>query len=127
MENSCYHALHYKARIENDIIYVVYTTDLLTIEVAKQVIETRLLLCKGLAYPVLTDIRSIKTDNPAARKLLASERAIELVTAGALLVKNQFHKIIGNIFLLVDKPAVPARVFTDEHEALLWLNRYKKI
>lgn len=127
MENGYFRAMHFKAWIENEVIHIIYTTDLLTIAVAKHVIETRLLLCKGLSYPVLTDVRSIKSDNPEARKYLANETATKFVTAGALLVNSQFHKVAGNFFVMVNKPAVPAKVFTDETEALKWLHQYKRV
>jgi len=42
-----------------------------------------------------------------------------------MIVKNTFQETIGNIFIFLNRPAVPARLFTDKKEAIKWLENYK--
>ncbi len=78
-------------------------------------------MCEGMTYPVLADIRAVKSVEPAARKFLAGDVSTNLISAGAILINNQFHKVAGNIFIQFNKPKMPTRLFTDESEALAWV------
>lgn len=125
-DNFC-RTLYSRGWIEDGIAYFTYTTEEITLRVAEQVVESRLKLFNGLTYPVVTDGRSVKSIDADAMKYLASSVSTQLVSAGALLVNNQFQKVAGNLFLLINKPAVPAKLFTSEAEALQWLQQFKKI
>jgi hypothetical protein len=127
MKKDYYRSLYFKTWIEDEVVHFVYTTDVLTPEIAKQAVSIRLDMYDGLAYPILTDIRAIKSVDTEARRYLADQESNQLITAGALLVNNHFHKVAGNIFVMVNKPTVPAKLFTSEGEALAWLQRYKNI
>jgi hypothetical protein len=45
------------------------------------------------------------------------------MTKGALLTDSGFSKILGNLFLLLDKPKMPVKMFTDIDEAIAWLKK----
>jgi hypothetical protein len=47
-----------------------------------------------------------------------------LVKACALITGSGFNRTLGNIFLTIDKPAVPTKLFTDEGKAREWLQQY---
>jgi hypothetical protein len=47
-----------------------------------------------------------------------------LVKAGALITGSAVNKTIGNIFLSIDKPLVPTKLFTNEESARQWLREY---
>ena len=51
---------------------------------------------------------------------MAKEGA-ECITASALLVESALSRMIGNIFLTINKPDVPVKLFTNEQEAKKWL------
>jgi hypothetical protein len=118
--------LYFKAWMRDGIFHCVYTVNFLTLPVAEQVVANRLQIFGGTPYPVLADIRAVRGADPEVSKYLSSGEAIRLVTAGALLVNSQFHKIAGNVFLHFHKPSIPAKLFTEESEAMAWLCQFRK-
>jgi hypothetical protein len=95
----------------------------MTLEIAKSCVGARLFFAAGKSYPLLVDMQGIKSVTTEARKYMASVGAMG-VTAGALITGSQISRAIGNIFLAIDKPAVPTKLFTDEQKAREWLQQY---
>ena len=78
---------------------------------------------KSKRYHLLVDMKGLKSSTGAARKYLATTGAT-LVTAGALLTGSVLNKTIGNLFLKIDMPPVPTKLFTNEEKAKLWLRQF---
>lgn len=109
---------------QEGIIYVKFIDKLdMSLENAQSGVKARVKLSEGMSYPVLIDMRGIKSVTKEAREYLADEGA-KLIKAGALIVGSPLNRTLGNIFLWVNKPKVPTRLFTDEEEALKWLEQY---
>jgi hypothetical protein len=101
-----------------------YADDLhLSYDAAVSVVESRIFFAKGLSYPLLVDMRGIKSTTKEARQYLATVGAT-LVKAGALITGSAINRTLGNIFLTIDKPAVPVKLFTKEASAREWLKQY---
>jgi hypothetical protein len=110
--------------MENNLICAQYANDLdMTLDVAKSCVDARLTFSQGKSYPLLVDMRGIKSVTPEARKYMASIGAI-LVKAGALITGSPLNRTIGNIFLAIDRPPVPLKLFTDEQKARQWLEKF---
>ena len=107
--------------VEDDIMCCKYSSNLhMSLAVAKSCVEARLLFSKGKSYALLVDMRGIKSTNTEARKYMASQ-GTEHVKAGALITGSPMNRTIGNIFLTIDKPPIPIKLFTDEQKARQWL------
>ena len=119
--------MHWKIWIEDGIVRGKVFADNLTLSMVETGVRERVRLCGGTAFPVLSDIRKIKHVDKEARAFLARPEGTVLISAGAFLVNSQLQKILGNFFILVDKPEIPTRLFTDEAEALIWLQQFKNI
>jgi hypothetical protein len=114
--------------IKDGILYVTYQPSLIvTEEVARICVQDRLKLCDGKSYPMLADGRTIKSFERNARSYLSKGDAIRGLTAGAFIIKNQIEKFMGNAFFTINKPKVPAKLFTSEEEALKWLQYFKHV
>ena len=110
--------------MDRGLLCARYADDLhLSLEVAVFVVESRIFFAKGKSYPVLVDMRGIKSTTRAARQHLATIGAT-LVKAGALITGSTINRTLGNIFLTIDKPAVPVKLFTNEASAREWLRQY---
>lgn len=110
--------------MEEDIICCKYADDLhVSLEIAKSCVEGRIFFSKGKSSALLIDMRGIKSITKDARKYMASVGAT-LVTAGALITGSPLNRTIGNIFLTIDKPPVPTKLFTNEQKARQWLKHY---
>lgn len=111
--------------LDGNLMCARYAKNLhMTLEVAKSVVGARLFFTKGKSYPLLVDMTGIKSVTTEARKYMATV-GVTWVTAGALITGSQLSKTIGSIFLAIDKPTVPTKIFTDEQKARLWLEQYK--
>jgi len=75
-------------------------------------------------FPLLVDARNIKSMTKDARDHFSMNNRASYVNAFAILIDSPLSKIIGNFFMGLNKPRVPARLFTEEEEALLWLRGY---
>lgn len=93
------------------------------LEVAKNCVENRIRFSNGLSYPCLIDMKGVRSISKDAREYLATEGARN-IKAGALIIDSALSKMVGNIFLTINKPAVPTKLFTNELEAKEWLKKY---
>ncbi len=71
----------------------------------------------------MVDMTGVKGADREARNYLAQEGTL-LVTAGALLTDSTYTKMLGNIFLAINQPEIPAKLFSDKAAALKWLKKY---
>lgn len=71
-------------------------------------------------YPILVDLRYIKSISKEARDHFAMRGRPPGVSAIAMLVASPVSRIIGNFFLGLNRPTVPTRMFTSEKDALAW-------
>jgi len=121
-------ALHYMMWLENGIIHHIYKPNLIiTIDIARQMVNHRLELTNGITHPVFIDVRNLVAIKADARKHLAGPKAVKYVSAGAIYLDNYLHYLAGNVFLKIDKPAIPSRLFTDKEKAFLWLESFKNL
>jgi hypothetical protein len=109
--------------IEDGILYCLYKKDaVIGLEAAREIVAMRKKVVKGVSYPALAFIKNLKVVSKEARKYFAEE-GTEGMTMGALLTDSGFSKILGNLFLAIDKPKMPVRLFTNIEEAIIWLKK----
>lgn len=94
----------------------------MTLEIAQHCVTQRISFSEGKSYPCLIDMRDLQSVTPEARAYMGVEGA-ECITAGALIIGSPVTKMIANLFLMVNKPPVPTRMFTNESVAREWLIR----
>jgi hypothetical protein len=93
------------------------------LEVAKACVKLRIDFSGERNYPLLVDMRELTSSTRDAREYMASEGS-RLVTAGALVVSSPLTRAIGNIFLMLNRPPVPTRLFNSEASAEAWLKEF---
>jgi hypothetical protein len=81
-------------------------------------------LAAGRRVPLLVDLRPVKSLDREARALYSGEQTGSVVCAAAMLIESPLSRAIGNIFMGLNKPAFPLRLFTSEAEALAWLTGF---
>ncbi len=113
--------------VEDNIMTITYATNLvISLDIAKKLVEDRIQFSKGVTMPILVDIRGLASVDTLSRKYFVSPRALENTMSGALLVESMISKLAGNIYITVDKPAVPMKLFTNKDKAIAWLKKFKK-
>ena len=111
--------------IEKGIVYAVYKTKTIDINIAKNMLHQRFNICNGKVYPLLADITQLNSINKEARDYLGDE-GVKLLNANAILIKSSVNRIIGNFYLNITKPKIPTKLFTNKEEALIWLQQFKE-
>jgi hypothetical protein len=91
---------------------------------AREMIVVAEKLSENKPYLILSDIRNHVDITPEARKVAASKREAPLVVANAVLTNNIALKLTSNLFIIINKPHFPVKVFTDKDKAIHWLKKF---
>ena len=78
----------------------------------------------GKKFPLLVDIRNIKSISPEAQEHFTIKERKSVVCAYAMVVASSSSRMIGNFFLTFRKPSVPVKLFNEEDKALEWLRTF---
>jgi len=95
-----------------------------TLKDAKEYVNIQTELTKGEKLLNLSDLREVKSIDREARDYLAGEEATNITAACALLVGSPLSKVISNIFLALNKPGYPTKIFLSEESAIAWLKGF---
>lgn len=111
--------------IEEGILHFVYKPNTaIDLIAAEAIVKERLRFQNGKAYPILCDLRLLKSVNKAAREYLAQQGST-MALAVALIVEESYSGKLSEIFIKISNPSVPTHEFTDIPEALRFLEDYK--
>ena len=107
--------------LQNDIIHVQpHKNAIATIKHMHQVHKSFQKLSNGIKHPALIDMTNVQTMDYAARKYIAEETG-DVINAVALITNSPINRVIGNFFIGINKPTYPARIFTNQQDAIHWL------
>jgi len=88
------------------------------VNLAVAVSETR-----GERRPLLIDIRKAQPLEADARHHYSGQTLVERFSALALLIEGSpFGRMMGNVYLRIERPGIPTQLFSDEGRALEWLS-----
>lgn len=110
--------------LDNGILIGTGKESFIDLNIVQKIVSDRLEVQKGEIYPLLINMKGVKNTTQEARSFLASEHGCKGVSAAAILVDSALGCMIGNFFILVNKPLVPTKLFTYEAEAKKWLTKY---
>jgi hypothetical protein len=79
-------------------------------------------LTGGLRSPLMVDMRDTGPQDRPTRAAWA--RRSDLSSAVGLIVRTPLSRMMGNLFLRMNKPKFPVRLFDDEASAVAWLKRF---
>lgn len=126
MNDFIYTSEFYNFHFEDEVLRLTYVKGPISLEIAKQVVQKRLELTQNEDVLLLVDDEGLKSIDRDARDYLSSDAGIAGIKAAALLSSSYFSRHLANFFLKisVNKPKIPARVFSDEEEAKVWLKQF---
>ena len=97
----------------------------ITLEVAHEIVRTRVSFMKGKKrIPAMIITKGIVDITKPARDYLSSVEATEGLLASAIIVEASFSNLMGNFFLRVHKTSMPVRIFYDSVRAEKWLKNF---
>lgn len=112
---------------DNDICYtVVKPNAVVEIADAKENSAVVNELSDGKIYPMLVNLKEIKSITKEARDHFSMQGRTPGISAIGLLINSPASTIIGNFFLGLNKSVVPVKLFTKEAKAIAWLKQFSK-
>lgn len=116
--------VHYE--LQDDVLIGTYKKGLkINLDIAKEIVKTRLEFIDFKPKLTLALNQGVISMTKEARDYLADE-GIQGVLAGAIVLDSPVGSFIGNFYLLVSKPKVPARIFTKKEDAIKWLSKFRE-
>ncbi len=112
--------------IEDGIVNVVFTHEHYTKPMIDAAIKYRKEITKDKTYPMLSDIRKIKSSTREARQRLIAKDSIYGTNFVAILINSNFQKIMYNLFKAIFHAPTLAQLFTNKEEAVKWLKEKTK-
>ncbi|NQY68413.1 MAG: STAS/SEC14 domain-containing protein [Flavobacteriales bacterium] len=91
---------------------------------AKESIDAIIKLAAGKKVPVLLDISTLQSSTEEARKQFQSKKAFSSINGMAMLLNSPSSRLIGTLFLNLNLPNYPLKIFTSERKAVEWLQDY---
>lgn len=110
--------------LELGILIAKWKSSFVDLNIAQQAVVNRLEATDFIPYPMVIDIKSIKSITKQSRDFLASEKGCEGIIAAAFLIDSSLGRILGNFFIQINKPLKPTKIFTNEIKAKKWLAKY---
>ena len=91
---------------------------------AVEIIRALTVLGGGETRPILVDLSGVRAISGEARAYFAGPETAKVESAAGLMVSSPLTRVIGNFFMGLNKPRIPARLFQHETEALAWLRGF---
>ncbi|CAG5076285.1 DUF7793 family protein [Parvicella tangerina] len=94
------------------------------IEDSIAIIEARTKLVNGKRTPIVYTCTEFVIPSKEVREFVASEKRSELVIADAFVVNSLPQKLVANLFIKINKPVRPTKVFSNFDEACEWAKTF---
>jgi len=113
--------------LHDDLLIGTYKKGLkINLEIAKEIVKARLEFTDHKPKLTLALNQGVVSMDKKARDYLSSDEGVRGVIAGAIVLDSPVGSFLGNFYLSVSKPKVPARIFTKREDAIKWLSKFRK-
>lgn len=94
------------------------------IDIAKQLVMEPMLSEKGEAYAIIMDVNKPKDITKEAQRFLEKENS-KRISAVAYVSKSRMAELFSNFLLIIDKPEIPTKHFSNKEDAEKWVKKTK--
>jgi len=116
-----------RLKFKDDICYVYFNQDLeVTDEIIEDIHQTGLFMSEGKAHCMLVDLSLNVSSTNEARKYGANNEFMKHHIAYALIGKSIAVNLFANFFIKINKPKIETKLFSNEKDALIWLQNVRK-
>lgn len=124
MEGTSYEDEYVKFTFQDGILFGKNKVNKIDLRIAKHMTETRLKKFNDGDYPIFADYTLVNETSKEARDYFASPEQSKRAKAVAVLSNSKIINMIFNFYIILSKPNVPTKLFSDKEEALRWLRTY---
>jgi len=111
--------------LESGILVATYKRrTLVTLEMAREIVQARLEFTGREPRPLLLMNQGVVEIDKSARKYVSSDDGLAGIKAAAIIVDHLSTAIIMSFILSVERPDIPAKMFTRAEKAMRWLETY---
>jgi hypothetical protein len=114
-------------QIENGIMFIDYFIEHGTYDIVDKGIKKKIEMLKGRSFPVVSDMRAVKTSTRESRQRMSEPDAAIGVTAVAVVLNSKVQRVMFNFFSAINKRPAPAKIFTKKEEAIKWAQKFVEI
>jgi hypothetical protein len=108
--------------VEGGVVVARIGDQVQTLDDARDNLAACMRLAEPDRKPLLVDIRVARQLAPEVRHYYTGEHLDSSFAAFGLLVRGSaVGQMMGNFYLKIARPGIPARIFSDEPKALTWL------
>ncbi|MGZ4074004.1 MAG: DUF7793 family protein [Bacteroidia bacterium] len=79
---------------------------------------------QGKKFPLLIVVGEYTLPSADARAYIATAESDPYASAEAYVIQSFSQKLVGNVYLNLNKPARPTRLFNSEEKAIEWLKTF---
>lgn len=110
---------------EDGIVHIhIKETNTFEIEDSKKVLKARERIADGRKAPIIYTCTQFVIPSKEVREFVASEGRSGLVLADAFVVNSLPQKLMANIFIKINRPVRPAKVFNNFETARDWAQTF---
>ena len=112
--------------LHDDLLIGTYKKGLkINLEIAKEIVRAWQDFTEHKPVLQLVYNAGVVSMDKKARDYLSSDEAVGKIIAGAIVLDSPFGSFLGNFYLSVSKPKIPARIFSKTENALKWLDKFR--
>lgn len=111
--------------MENDIIFMRYRVKDMDLAAARKTVRKRLDTFIG-RHPVVVDITQLKNVSKDVRQYLSSTEAQENLSAAAMISGSLVTRTMFDFFVNFNKPVIPLKMFSNQKDAVNWIEQFRQ-
>jgi hypothetical protein len=113
---------HIKIWKEGEIFFgLLKKNSILSLKCAKEIVAMRLSFMKYRPHKAIFFMSHAAVISADARTFFATDAGYEGLLKLALVSNSQLNSMIGNLFISLNKPKIPTKLFKDKEDAIKWL------
>lgn len=111
-------------RSDGLVLVKVKGNDEINVENVVEVVSTLEKFGNGKKFPLLIVVGEYTLPSPEARTYIATPESNPFASAEAYVIQSFSQKLVGNVYLSLNKPARPTKMFNTEEKAVEWLKTF---
>jgi hypothetical protein len=110
---------------DDGIIISINESVIHTREEAVRNIEVTRMVGLGIPRPMLVDLTKVRSMSKEGREEYTKSETLKVVTAVGFITNSNVGRMVGNLFINLNKHVLPVKLFNDAYKAKEWLMQYR--
>lgn len=113
--------------LEEGILHISITQEQMTLEnIQAHLAFIQQHFAGQLPLPSVTESGKMKGGTKESRDFISGEEVTSVISCNAMIATSLIGRTLGNLFLLLNKPQTPSKLFADKAKAVEWAKQFKR-